>query len=269
MSDETPFDPEGGPTTPDRIAGDLRALGVAPDDLLLVHSSLSALGWVPGGAQGAVEGLRAAVPDGTLVVPTHSTGLSDPSGWENPPIPESWHDTVRAETPAYRPDATPTRGMGAIPDCLRDYDDAVRSDHPHYSFAALGPAAEAVTAGHALDFGLGEDSPLAAVYERGGRVLVLGCDRGRNTSLHLAEHRSEVALDTVESGAPVVHDGTREWVTFEALDVDDGDFADCAAAFERERPDAVSTGTVGEAEAVLYDQPVLVDFAAAWLAENR
>lgn len=268
MSDESPFDSSSGPTTPDRITADLRDLGVAPDDLLVVHCSLSSLGRVPGGPQGAVEGLCAAVPDGTLVVPTHSTDLTDPGDWENPPVPESWYETIRERTPAYRPDATPTRGMGAIPDCLRDYDDAVRSDHPHYSFTARGAAAEAVTADHGLDFGLGEESPLAAVYERGGRVLVLGCDRGRNTSLHLAESRADVVSE-VENGAPVVRGGEREWVAVTEGAYDDGDFAECATAFERERPEAAETGTVGEAEAVLYDQPTLVDFAAEWLAENR
>ena len=28
--------------------------------------------------------------DGLLIMPTHSSGLSEPSYWENPPVPESW-----------------------------------------------------------------------------------------------------------------------------------------------------------------------------------
>lgn len=269
-SGASPVDRVDEPVTPERIAADLRALGVGPGDVLLVHSSLSAVGWVPGGAQGVVEGLRTAVgPDGTVVVPTHSTDLTDPSVWENPPVPESWYETVRETTPAYRADATPTRGMGAIPECLRDYDDAVRSDHPHYSFAALGADAGDVTATHRLEAGLGEASPLAAVYDRGGSVLVLGCEPGRNTSLHLAEHRADWARPTTESGAPVLLDGEREWLTFEELEYDDSDFAACVAAFTDERPDAVETGTVGAADATLFDQRTLVDFGATWLRDHR
>jgi aminoglycoside 3-N-acetyltransferase len=269
-SHPSPVDIVDEPVTPERITAALRALGVEAGDVLLVHSSLSAIGWVPGGAQGVVEGLRDAVePDGTVVVPTHSPDLSAPSGWENPPVPESWYETVRETTPAYRPDATPTRAMGAIPECLRDYDDAVRSDHPHYSFAALGADAHELTATHRLDAGLGEPSPLGAVYDRGGSVLVLGCDPGRNTSLHLAEHRADWAKPTAEAGAPVLVDGEREWVTYEELDHDDGDFAACAAAFADERPDAVATGTVGAADATLYDQRALVDFGETWLGERR
>ncbi|MFB6118183.1 aminoglycoside N(3)-acetyltransferase [Halosegnis sp.] len=270
MTDDRPVDRVDEPVTPARIAADLADLGVNPGETLLVHSSLSALGWVPGGPQGAVEGLRMAVGGkGTLVVPTHSTDLTDPSDWENPPIPESWYETVRAETPPYRPDATPTRGMGAIPECLRDYDEAVRSAHPHYSFAALGAAAEPIVAGHNFAAALGEGSPLAAVYERDGAVLMLGCDLGRNTSLHLAEHRADISHAYEPNGAPVLVDGEREYVTYDLLDMDDSDFADCSRAFAETHPESVTTGTVGAADATLFDQPALVDFATEWLAQAR
>ena len=257
------------PVTPDRIADDLRALGVETDDTLFVHSSLSALGWVPGRAQGAVEGLRRAVSEGTIVVPTHSTDLSDPSEWENPPVPEPWYGPIRAATPAYRPDATPTRGMGAIADCLRSYDDAVRSAHPLYSVAALGPDADRITNDHPLEDGMGPESPLATVRNLGGRVLMFGCDWGRNTSLHLAEQLADIDAGRVEAGAPITVDGRREWVTFTEPDYDDSDFAACGEAFVEARPEDTATGTVGNADAVLFDQPALLEFATEWLEANR
>ncbi|MDZ7745254.1 MAG: AAC(3) family N-acetyltransferase [Halobacteriales archaeon] len=257
------------PVTPDRITDDLRALGIERDDTLFVHSSLSALGWVPGGAQGAVEGIRAAVPDGTVVVPTHSTDLSEPSGWENPPVPESWYGPIRESIPAYRPDSTPTRGMGAIADCLRSYDAAVRSDHPLYSVTALGADAEEIVADHPLEDGMGPDSPLATVRDLNGRILMLGCDWGRNTSLHLAEHHADIDQLRVEAGAPIAVDGEQEWVTFTEPDYDDSDFAACGEAFLDAHPESATTGGVGEAVAVLFDQPALLEFATAWLAETR
>lgn len=258
------------PITPDRIAADCRAVGVEAGDVLLVHSSLSSLGRVPGGPQGAVEGLRDAVgPDGTVVVPTHSPQLMDPSQFSSPPVPESWYEPIRESRPPFRPDATPTRGMGAIPECLRDYDEAVRSDHPLYSFAAIGADAERVVETHPLETGLGPGSPLEAVYDLGGTVLMLGADPGRNTSLHLAEHRADWAKPTVETGAAMRVDGETRWVAFEELAYDDGSFADCAAAFEEARPDAVDAGEVGIADATLFDQPALVDFAAEWMSQQR
>lgn len=258
------------PVTPDRLAAELRELGVASGETLLVHSSLSALGWVPGGAQGVVEGLRMAVGEtGTVVVPTHSTDLTDPRTWSNPAVPESWYETIRTETPPYRPDATPTRGMGAIPECLRDYEVAVRSEHPHYSFAALGADAASVVTEHPLEAALGDGSPLDAVYEREGSVLLLGCDHDRNTSLHLAEHRADIAHTYEQEGAPVLRDGEREYVTYELLDMDDSDFGACGDAFAAAHPGCVATGTVGAADATLLDQRALVDFGVEWLSNNR
>lgn len=73
-----PAPPPTGPlVTRGTIAAGLRELGVRSDDTLLVHSSLSSLGWVCGGPVAVVQGLLDALgPDGTLVVPTQTGDLS-------------------------------------------------------------------------------------------------------------------------------------------------------------------------------------------------
>jgi aminoglycoside 3-N-acetyltransferase len=258
------------PVTVGTIVDDLRDLGVAVGDTLLVHSSLSALGWVCGDAQAVVDALRRAVtPAGTLVVPTHTTQYSDPSVWSNPPVPDDWVATIRAERPPFRPESTPTRSMGAVAECARAYPDAVRSRHPEVSFAARGADAGAVVDDHSYDRGLGEQSPLAAVYERDGRVLMLGTGHDANTSLHLAEYRADYPKATVENEAPVLRDGERVTVAYEDIETDTADFEAVGRAFEDARPEAVDRGSVGDADARLVDQPALVDFAVEWFEANR
>ena len=136
------------PVTRRSLASDLAAVGLASGMTVLVHSSLSSLGWVAGGAQAVVEALLDAVgTEGTLVMPTHASGLSEPSYWQHPPVPESWWQVIREETPPFDPHVTPTRKMGAIVECFRHYPGVRRSAHPQVSFAAVGPNTGAIVAG--------------------------------------------------------------------------------------------------------------------------
>ena len=260
---------QGAPVTVDSLVADLRALGVEPGGTLLVHSSLSRLGWVSGGAHAVVLALLKVVgEDGTLVMPTHSGSLSDPKGWVNPPVPPSWWEDIRDSMPAYDPALTPTRVMGAIVECFRHVPGVIRSDHPSDSFAACGPNAEAIVAGHQLAFGLGDHSPLARIYDAGGRVLLLGVGHANNTSLHLAESRATWPSRTVvHRGAPLVVDGVRRWVDYESLDWNADDFEDIGAAFAA--TGAERSGSAGAGQARLMSQRAVVDFALDWIERSR
>lgn len=268
MSEAAAIERVADPVTVNSLAADLRALGIEPGDSLFVHSSLSALGWVAGGPPAVVDALQAVVTDeGTLAMPTFSSQLSDPAVWSSPPVPEDWVETIRAETPPYRPAVTPTRGVGAIPECFRSYPRTHRSAHPITSITAWGADAAEIVADHGLDYRLGDGSPLADLYDRGTRVLMLGTDHATNTSLHLAENRAALDSEPVTEHAPIRRDGERVRVAFENVPEDTDDFPDCGRAFER----AVGavTGEVGAATARLLDQRDLVDFAVDWFEANR
>jgi aminoglycoside 3-N-acetyltransferase len=255
------------PVTQAGLADDLRRLGVRPGSVLLVHTAMSKLGWVCGGAQAVVGGLLDALgPHGTLVVPTHTNSNSEPSEWENPPVPDDWWPVIRATMPPYDPARTPARALGVVVELVRTWPGARRSDHPHYSFAAVGPAAESVTAGHELTSGLGEASPLARVHDLDGDVLLLGAGHDSNTSLHLAEYRIP-APRRGESGAAVIRDGERAWVTWEDVVGDEGDFDRIGAAFDA--GGAVTVGRAGHGEARLMHQRDLVAFGVDWMTANR
>lgn len=270
MSDTLPEDQSPEPVTVDSMTSDLRTLGVAAGQTILVHSSLSSLGWVCGGAPAVVDALQRVVgEEGTVVMSTHSPGNRDPTNMGNPPVPDSWYDTIREQMPPYRPAVTPTQGMGAIAECFRSYPDVRRSAHPQHSFAAWGDNARFVTEDHPYDYSLGEESPLARVYDLDGKVLFLGTPHATNTSFHLAEYRADLDLNIETCASAVLVNEEREWVEWEDIDFTDEDFPVCGTAFERERPAAFVKGSVGTSEAKLFGQRPLVDFAVEWFESNR
>jgi aminoglycoside 3-N-acetyltransferase len=260
---------ERGIHTGHSLAGDLRRLGLRSGDTVLVHSSLRALGFVPGGPQAVVQALQDVVGvDGTVVVPTQTPDNSDPAGWSRPPVPEDWWPVIRAHTPAYEPGVTPSRGMGALAEQVRTWPGARRSAHPQTSFAALGARAEEVVSVHDLDSRCGERSPLATLERLGARVLLLGAGFGSCTAFHLAEYRVPGAAPVTQQGAAGLDpDGRRAWLTWDDVELDEEDFDRIGEHLLT--TGAVTSGPVGDATAHLFDLARGVEVAAGWMAVNR
>ncbi len=268
MSEDNIIKETPSPRTRESLASDLRRLGVVPGMTLLMHSSLRSLGWVSGGSVAMVLALMDVVTaEGTIVVPTHTSGNSDPAKWVDPPVPQVWWPIIYDTMPAFDPQTTPTYYMGKIVETFRTWHEVLRSSHPTDSFAAWGRHAEYVTTRHSLEYGLGEGSPLARIYDLDGWVLLLGVGYDRNTSFHLAEYRVPAAEQTT-LGSPIMKNGKRVWENYKDIELDSDIFPQIGADFEQ-ATELVKIGKVGSAETRLFPLRSGVDFATHWLTRKR
>lgn len=267
MSEADTISNTSWPRTRQSIAIDLINAGLNPGMTVIVHSSLSSLGWVCGGPVAVVQALIDTItPTGTLVMPTHSGDYSDPEPWEAPAVPKEWYQTIRDTMPAFDPQLTPSRGMGRIVEVFRTWENVVRSTHPKVSFAALGKHTETVIKNHSLDYSLGEKSPLARLYDLDASVLLLGVGYDSCTCFHLSEYRSGKAKLN-KFGAPILEKGKRIWKTYKDIEFDTDHFVEMGEAFER--TSNVRISKVGSAQTKFFAMKDAVNFGVNWLIKKN
>lgn len=257
--------------TVESLAGDLRALGLAAGQVVLVHASMRRIGPVQGGASAVVDSIRRVVGgSGTLVTPAITADNSDSSRAHLARIRGMSGAQVarfRASMPPFDPATTPSTGMGSIAEHVRTAPGAVRSAHPQTSFAALGARAARIVSGHRPDCHFGERSPLARLYEMDARILLLGVGYDVCTAFHLAEYRYAADPPRRAYRCVITNGGSRLWWEYEDVVLDDADFG--AIGRDWERAGAVSRGPVGLAASRLMPLAPAVDFASAWLRAHR
>jgi aminoglycoside 3-N-acetyltransferase len=161
--------------TKEQLISDLKKIGISVGDSVLVHSSLSKIGFVYGGPKTIVDALFETVGDtGTLLFPAFpATGRNKTYLEEN-----SFFDLKN----------TPSQ-MGSITEYFRKLPGVFRSFHPTDSVCAKGPLAEYYTNSH---FGqltpYNENSPFRKLCDKKGKILMLGTTlNGACTNLHTLE----------------------------------------------------------------------------------
>ncbi|MBN2045378.1 MAG: AAC(3) family N-acetyltransferase [Anaerolineales bacterium] len=159
-----------------------RELPIPPGRPVLVHSSLSAFGEVLGGAE-TVAGALAEVFN-SIVVPTftYKTLVIPESGPPDNAITYGSQADMNKMAEFFYPDMPADKLMGVVAETVRRHPEAHRSGHPVMSFAGLN--ARQYLEKQLLTEPL---APIAAMYDRGGWVLLLGVDHTANTSIHLGE----------------------------------------------------------------------------------
>lgn len=158
----------GDPQTQEMIGEALRVLGLPRGAIVFVHSSMSSIGYVEGGAEAVVDAfLQVLGPAGTLAVPTFTFTHS------------------RSADPIFDPASDPSE-MGRLTEETRTRPGARRSRHLLHSVAALGAHAKEIAASHGPS-AWADDGPFWKLHELDAHILLLGVPYLRCTFFHLME----------------------------------------------------------------------------------
>lgn len=157
-------------------------LAIDSESPVIAHASLSAFGWIRGGAETIVGALVASFRGVIMPAFTYQTMVTPEIGPPNNALLYGSQADINRMAQIYHPDLPAHPLVGIIPETLRKHPMAKRSSHPILSFTGVNSshALEAQTIAEPL-------APIRILYEQAGWVLLIGTDHRTNTSIHLGE----------------------------------------------------------------------------------
>ena len=238
--------------TKQRLINDLNKIGLQAGDSVIVHSSLSRMGYIDGGAEIVVDALLEVIgAAGTLMMPAFAHQTFSKYYLDRNPIFDITNSPSKA---------------GAVTEAFRKRRDTLRSFHPTDSVCVKGPLANFFIKDH---FGqltpYNEQSPYYRLTGQKGKILNIGVALNTScTNLHISEdildfkyniYCKEIYEVRMKDAAGKIHTMKTK--------VHDPSFSQkrkpdaLIPLFEREK--ILKHGRIGEAEATLIDAEGLLE----------
>ena len=180
----------------------IKALGIQPDDTIMVHTSLKSIGILDSEdkttAEIYIDALRECVSEGLLLIPAHTWATIRENG------PEF---DVRTSLPCIG--AVPTVAVRLAAEAVdAGRTDCIRSLHPTHSVVAFGEGAEAYIRGDAYaSTPAPENGSFGKLHARKAKVLLVGVNQGRNTFFHAVDEFLDIPNRLCDTPIhPVVRD---------------------------------------------------------------
>jgi aminoglycoside 3-N-acetyltransferase len=194
------------------LALELRQAGIVEGDCIMVHSSLSSMTNVEGGAETVIAALMNAVTtSGTILMPAFSTA----------------EDVFEASR---RGEPVDLRTMGSvngkITSVFARLPGVLRSSHPFSSVCVWGAHAKYFTSGHHFDERIAhKDSPMGRLLQAGGKIVGIGTTMGPVSFYHV--------LDDTWDDFPLQPYAAAEPITY--LDASGSTVTRAIARYDREK----------------------------------
>jgi aminoglycoside 3-N-acetyltransferase len=161
--------------TKDFLVQNLKSIGIQKGDSLLVHSSLSKMGYLENGPDTIIDALLEVIgTEGNLLMPSSPNALLQ-------------LNYIKSNT-LFDAKNSPSK-LGAITEVFRKRNGVFRSLNATEPVCALGPDAHYLTKGHFNELTpYTKKSPFYRLVEKNGKILYIGVTLANaGTSLHLLE----------------------------------------------------------------------------------
>jgi aminoglycoside 3-N-acetyltransferase len=167
-----------------QVVAALTAAGVQPGDGLLVHSAIQFLGLPNGGPGMYYQALWSVLED-------KSAKGDELQALEQGTLAAPAFNFAFARGEAYNPQSTPSQGMGAFSEYLRQLPFALRTPHPMQSLAVIGRYAGDL-ASRDTSSAFDPESAFERMLDLNFKLLLLGADIQAVSMLHYSEQRYAV-----------------------------------------------------------------------------
>ena len=200
------------------LAADLRALGVAGGDVVMVHASVRAVGTIAGGPDQIHLAIKDALTEtGTMLMYASCPDYYDEVG--RGCHPGSIEREILDKLPPFdAATARAARDNGTLVEFFRSYPGTLVNPHPA-RFAVWGKHAPHLIAQQPWDFAFGRGSVLDRFAALDGKILLIGCDHDNVTFLHYAEHILDApGMRIAVFEVPILENGARVWKEMKEID---------------------------------------------------
>ena len=233
----------------------IKALGIKPDDTLLIHSSMKAVGEVENGADTVLDAFIEYLDQGLLVFPTHT--------WKQ----------INEEYNCYNPLTEPSC-VGILTNLFLKRAGVIRSWHPTHSVAALGKDAESFVSGdEECDTPCSRKSCWGKLYDREAKILFLGCSLKTNTILHGVEEWNNISMRLTPEYRHLRIATPDGHIIERPMRGHQSPYGDVSQNYDKmEAPllhkGIARKGYIGDARSVLCDAKPMVDLTSSYLQRN-
>lgn len=227
------------PITKEDIVRGLKKLGLKSDSKIEVHTKLSSFGYIINKEYDIIDALLDVIKDGVIIMPAHTSENTDPTYWENPPVPKEWIESIKENRRPFDKNIFTPERVGKTSIAFLRYSNVERTNHPIVSLAIYNQTNDPTWTYHSLHQDDDID-PLYKLAQESGKILFLGTDFQTCTSVHLTEKYAETVVKK-EDTLRMIEDGkvVEKSYSFYEFDDDIDHFQTIAKKYIRDRKSVV------------------------------